>query len=175
MSEGLRGGERRRACANKAHAPAYAREIVACARQNASFARSFDPCTSILTRVGASKALRGEAFESVSRLGKPTRVGGTSTGAERTGVARLAVRHRFRKGEAWRARKGRRSRPPSREDQRVLVGLLARRVQLQTSSGGIWPRISSAYALQKGRSGSSERGPSSERRSAGQTVGKSIG
>jgi Pyruvate/2-oxoacid:ferredoxin oxidoreductase delta subunit len=31
---------------------------------------------------------------------------------------------------------------------------------VQKSVGGIWPRISSAYALQKGRSGSSERGPS---------------
>ena len=46
--------------------------------------------------------------------------------------------------------------------------------QLQTSAGDIWPRISSAHALQKGRSGSSERGPSSGRRSAGQPVGKSV-
>jgi hypothetical protein len=42
--------------------------------------------------------------------------------------------------------------------------------QLQKSVGDIWPRISSANAPQKGRSGSSERGPSSERRSAGETV-----
>jgi len=34
--------------------------------------------------------------------------------------------------------------------------------QLQKSAGDIWPRISSANALQKERSGSSERGPSSE-------------
>jgi hypothetical protein len=42
---------------------------------------------------------------------------------------------------------------------------------LQKSVGGVWPRISSANALQKERSGSSERGPSSERKSAGETVG----
>jgi hypothetical protein len=42
---------------------------------------------------------------------------------------------------------------------------------LQKSVGNVWSRISSANALQKGRSGSSERGPSSERKSAGETVG----
>jgi len=47
-------------------------------------------------------------------------------------------------------------------------------VQLQKSVGDVWPRISSANALQKERSGSSERGPSSERKSAGETVGERI-
>ena len=42
---------------------------------------------------------------------------------------------------------------------------------LQKSVGDVWSRISSANALQKERSGSSERGPSSERKSAGETVG----
>jgi hypothetical protein len=53
--------------------------------EDASFTRSFDPCASILTRCEAPKALRGEAFDSGSRLGKPTRVGGTNTGTERNG------------------------------------------------------------------------------------------
>jgi hypothetical protein len=39
---------------------------------------------------------------------------------------------------------------------------------LQKSVGDVWPRISSATALQKERSASSERGPSSERKSAGE-------
>jgi len=52
--------------------------------------------------------------------------------------------------------------------------LLARRVSLQKSAGDLWSRIRSAYALQKERSGSSERGPSSESRSAGETVGKGV-
>jgi hypothetical protein len=80
------------------------------------------------------------------------------------------------KGAARRVRKGRRSRPPS------LRGSRARRLvcphvvfQLQKSAGDVWPRISSAHALPKGRSGSSERGPSTERRSAGQTVGGRAG
>jgi hypothetical protein len=47
-------------------------------------------------------------------------------------------------------------------------------VQLQKSVGDVWPRISSANALQKERSGSSERGPSSERKSAGETVGERV-
>jgi len=41
----------------------------------------------------------GEAFVSASRLGKPTQVGGTSTGARRADVVRLAACHRSRKGE----------------------------------------------------------------------------
>jgi hypothetical protein len=77
---------------------------------------------------------------------------------------------------ARRVRKGRRSRPPS------LRGSRARRLvcphvvfQLQKSAGDVWPRISSAHALPKERSGSSERGSSAERRSAGQTVGGRAG
>jgi len=59
---------------------------------DASFARSFDPCSSILTtHDGVKSVARGGAFGSVSRLGKPTRVGGTITGVERTDVARLAA------------------------------------------------------------------------------------
>jgi hypothetical protein len=41
---------------------------------------------------------------------------------------------------------------------------------LQKSIGDDWPRISSANALQKERSGSSERGPSAERTWTGETV-----
>jgi hypothetical protein len=42
---------------------------------------------------------RGEAFVSASRLGKPTQVGGTNTGARRADVVRLAACHRSRKRE----------------------------------------------------------------------------
>jgi hypothetical protein len=45
------------------------------------------------------------------------------------------------------------------------------KLQLQKSLGDVWPRISSAYALQKERSGSSEQGSSSERLPADETVG----
>jgi len=114
----------------------------------------------------------GEAFVSASRLGKPTRVGGTSTGVGRVDVARLAACHRSCKGEAWHVEEkegGRGLRPC--EETRAPGRVVARRVSLQKSAGDVWPRISSANALQKERSGSSERGPSVERRLAGQTVG----
>jgi hypothetical protein len=59
---------------------------------DASFARSFDPYSSILTTHGYAKSVsRGGAFGSASRLGKPTQVGGTSTGVKRTDVVRLAA------------------------------------------------------------------------------------
>jgi len=94
-------------------------------------------------------------------------------GSRRANVARLAARHRSCKGGCMtRRRKGRRSRPPSLRGLKSS-GLVARtsELQLQKSVGDVWPRISSANALQKERSGSSERGPSSERKSAGETVG----
>jgi hypothetical protein len=131
---------------------------------------------SSLTRGGQTS--RGEAFVSASRLGKPTQVGGTSTGVGRAGVARLAACHRFaEKSEELRGTRekegGQGLRPC--EETRVPVELVARRVSLQKSAGDVWPRISSANALQKERSGSSERGPSSERWLAGQTVGSRVG
>jgi hypothetical protein len=66
------------------------RDLCACTRRrhetslhapgDASFARSFDPCTSILTMLrGAS--LGGGAYESASRLGKLGQPRGTNTGA----------------------------------------------------------------------------------------------
>jgi len=117
-----------------------------------------------------------EAFDSASRLGKPTQVGGTSTGAGRADGARLAACRRFRKGAARHVRTGRRSRPPSPRGSRARrFGCSHVVFQLQKSAGDVWPRISSAHALQKERSGSSERGPGSERRSAGQTVGGRAG
>jgi hypothetical protein len=64
------------------------------------------------------------------------------------------------------SRKGRRSRSPSRRGSRVPVRLPARRGTLQKSIGEVWSQIRSAYALQKERPGSSERGPSSERKPA---------
>jgi len=57
------------------------------------------------------------------------------------------------------------------EDCRARVWLPARRVSLQKSVGGVGPQISSANALQKERSGSSERGSSPERKSARENVG----
>jgi hypothetical protein len=76
--------------------PTQARFVVHVTAGDASFARSFDPCSSILTtHVGVKSVDRGGAAASASRLGKPTQVGGTNTGAGWTDVARLAAGHRF--------------------------------------------------------------------------------
>jgi hypothetical protein len=93
-------------------------------------------------------------------------------GLSRTDGARLAACHRLPQGRcvARSEKEGGRGLRPC-EDPRVPVWLPARRLSLQKSVGGVWSQISSANALQKGRSGSSERGPSSERKSAGGTAG----
>jgi hypothetical protein len=142
--------------------------------EDASFTRSFDPRTSILT-MHRSASWGGEAVDSASRLGKPTEVGGTSTGVGRTDGARLAAYHSLPQGRGRdMSRKGRRSRSPSLRGSRAPVGLPVRRCTLQKSIGDIWSQITSANALQKGRPGSSERGSSSGRRSAGETVGDRV-
>jgi hypothetical protein len=131
--------------------------------EDASFARSFDTCTSILTTHRGAR-LGGGADDSASRLGKPTEVGETCTGVERTDVARLAACHCFRKGvDVTRRRKGRRSRSPSLRGSKSSGQVARTSIEtLQKSLGAIWPRISSANALQKERTGSSEQGPSSK-------------
>jgi hypothetical protein len=167
MSGGRRGGERRR------HAPQsvctwYAQSCAS--HDDASFARSFDPCTSILTtHPGASRGggatVRHHGWANPRKREEPT------LGSRRTDVARLAACHRFRKGEgvARKKRKGIAVPVPARIKS---SGQVARTLQLlQKSVGDVGSRISSANALQKGRSGPSERGPSSERKSAGETVG----
>jgi hypothetical protein len=133
-------------------------------REDASFARSFDPYTSILTTHGGIKSVvRGGAVVSASRLGKPSQEGGTNTGAGRTDVGRLAAHHRSRKGGSVlrREKEGGHGLRPC-EDQ-GSPGSIARTscFSCRESVGDYWPRIRSANALQKERTGSSERGPSS--------------
>jgi hypothetical protein len=144
---------------------------------DASFARSFDPCTSILTMhqrrksMVVGRASRHHGWANSGNREEPT------LGSARTDEARLATPHRFSNEEGVRcSRKGRRSRSPSLRGSRAETwfGCPHVEVQLQKSVGDNWSRISSAYALQKEWSGSSERGPSSERGSAGDTVGKRV-
>jgi len=74
------------------------------------------------------RELRWWGGRSVSRLGKPTKVGLTFTGVERTDGARLAACHSLPQGRGRdTSRKGRRSRSPSLRGSRVRVRLLARR------------------------------------------------
>ena len=165
---------------NQAHAPGAGTSDRRMRKGTASFARSFDPCTSILTMLrGAS--LGGEAFEGASRSGKPAQAGGTGTGASADGrsaarrVSPLPPPARVYERTAWHdeEKEGDRGLRPC-EERESGFGCPHVVTHLQKSVGDGWSRISSANALQKERSGSSERGPSSERGSAGETVGRRV-
>jgi hypothetical protein len=87
--------------------------------------------------------------------------------------ARLATSHRSRKGDGVRRPKKRKeveASVPARIEE-LGFGCPHVETQLQKSVSDVRSRISSANALQKERSGSSERGPSSSQTSAGETVG----
>jgi len=131
MSGGRRGGERSRACAlsvctrrkheRSSHAPGrrVLRSVLRPVLVNPHYTRD-------------GQTSRGGAFVSASRLGKPAQAGRTSTGVGWAGVARLAACHRFRKGEAWHVRKGRRSRPPSLRGNESTGSLVAHRARCRS-------------------------------------------
>jgi hypothetical protein len=154
--------------------PSQARVIVACLGRRVlrSVLRPVHVSLAIQTRTvkrswrGASLGITVGKTHASGRNQHWGRKGGRQRGSPRvTAPAREA---------AWRVRQGRRSRPPSREENESsgLVGRTS--CSLQKSAGDVWSRISSANALQKERSGSSERGPSAERRLAGHTVGRRV-
>jgi hypothetical protein len=174
MSEGRRGGERRRAAPFKRLQPTQARFVVACVR-------STRPSLGPSTRARRSSLCTRRASVSWWGVRFGITVGQTHASGRNQHWGRSGGRSAARRvspppqgGRRGTSRKGRRSRPPSLRGSRAPVGLLARRAQLQKSVGDHGPRISSANALQKERSGSSERGPSSERGSAGDTVGRRV-
>jgi len=102
------------ACAKRPHPPPFRSR--GWRTGDTSFARAKGPCTQIVTtlllrkrmEVARSRWYRGRV--SLRKQEEPT------PGSSRTGVARLAARHRSARKlaeAAWRVRKGRRSRPPS--------------------------------------------------------------
>jgi len=103
---------------HQAYAPAAGARDRRMRARDASFARSFDPCTSILTMLRGRKP---------PEVGRPQRHRGRvnprkgeepAPGSRRVDGARLAAHHRFRKGEGvMRRRKGRGSRSPSLRGQ----------------------------------------------------------
>jgi hypothetical protein len=128
-----------------------------------SFSRSSDPCTSIVTTHRRGNSFGGGAVAAVSRSGKPTQVGGTGSGVVVTGrsTARRSTTASARKrAHPSQNRKVVEAIVPARNAEFGFVPARRSKRSLQKSVGGIWPRISSAHALQKERSGSSERGPS---------------
>jgi len=178
MSGGRRGGERRRACATERMHRLEARFRTS-RPADASFARSFDPCASILTMHDLA---RRKARDLV--VGRSFRYHGWANPREweepalgpfewaQHGSPRVTASARMRRGTS-EPEGGRGLRPCEDQEPRLYCSHVVS--SLQKSSGGIGPRISSANALPKERSGSSERGSSSERRSAGETVGRRVG
>jgi hypothetical protein len=118
----------------------------------------------------------GGASAAASRSGKPAQAGGTGTGVAVGGrsAARRVPPLPQGRGVARREKEGGRGLRPC-ENWRARVWLPARQSLLQKSVGDVWSRISSANALQKERSGSSERGPSTARTLVGETAGGRIG
>jgi len=142
---------------------------------NASFARSFDPCTSILTML-CGESFGGGAVESVSRLGKLVKARGTNTGTGLNGrsAARRVSPLSQGRGVMRREKEGGRGLRPC-EDRRAWVWLPARRSAVAEVGRRRLASNKLGTALQKERSGSSERGSSSERASADETVVGCVG
>jgi hypothetical protein len=152
MSEGRRGGERRQPTSTTRRHPAKGRDNRHQGSGDASFARSFDPCVSILTML---------PVQNTGRWGVQLGIAVGQTCASRRNRHRGWVNGRcaarraspLPRGRAWCVRKGRRSRPPSLRGSRARVRSPHVETQLQKSVGDVRSRISSTHALQKERQG----------------------
>jgi len=85
-----------------------------------------------------------------SRLGKLAQAGGTSTGVAEVDEARLAAHHcSARRGVMREKRKVVEAIVPARKSRAGWFGCPHVVKQLQKSSGGVWPRISSVSRSKK--------------------------
>ena len=161
------------ACATKRMHPSQAREIVASEQgTRPSLGPSTRARQSSLCSVEAT--LGGGASAPASRMGKLTQVRGTITGADTDG------RSAARRGPPLS--QGRRRGSSEKEEGRGLrpcedpgesgFGCPHVEVQLQKSVGDGRASNKLGKRAPKRAAGSSERGSSSERRSAGETVGR---
>jgi hypothetical protein len=173
MSFGSQGGERRLARENQSCAPGAG-------TTNRASAQETRPSLGPETRARQSslhigRKLDGEALLKTSRLGKLAQAGGTNTGVCRSGrSAARRVSIAPAREAAWHVRKGRRSRPPSLRGSRARVWLLARRMYVAEVRRRRLVSNKLGKRAPKRAAGSSERGPSSKRVSAGETVGDRV-
>ena len=142
------------ACATKRMHPTQAREIVAC---DEGTRPSLGPSTRARqsSLCSAGESLGGEAVEMASRKGKLGSPRRTFTGAVmngRSAARRVSPLSQGRQRDAMKKRKEIEVSVPARI-QELGFGCPHVVVQLQKSVGDVWPRISSANALQKGRQG----------------------
>jgi hypothetical protein len=111
-----------------------------------------------------AQVVGGGAFETRSRSGKPGQLGGTDTELGANGRLRGSPCVDAPAREASSTHREKEGGCGLRPCEDPVPGFgcphVVNETLLQKSVGGVWPRISSSHALQKGRSGSSERGPS---------------
>jgi hypothetical protein len=172
MSFGRRGGERRLARATNARAPGADTKNRACAQETR-------PSLGPKTRTRQSSLCIGRKFDggalaAISRLGKPAQAGGINTGITESGrsaARRVSSLSQERQHGTSEKEGGRGLRP--NEDQEPGFGCSHVVVCCRSRQANVWSRISSANALQKERSGSSEQGPSAATPPVGETAGGS--
>jgi hypothetical protein len=144
--------------------------------RDTSFARSFDPCASILT------THRGVSFGRwwggrVGITDGQTRVSGSNHHWGRNDrmahdSPRMALLVARIEGAIRKKRKEVEASVPARIESSGRCPHVVK--QLQKSVGDIWSRIRSANALQKERSESGEQGPSASPSSSGETIGVGV-
>ena len=176
MSGGRRGGERRQHTPTKRMHPRGHKRLLLTDRGRV--------LRSVLRPVHVNphytpeaQALGGGAAEATSRSGKPAQAGRTGTGVaadERSAARHVSPLPQGRGREALKKRKEVEASVPARIEE-LGFGCPHVETQLQKSVSDVWSRISSANALQKERSGSSERGPSSSQKSVDDTIGGAWG
>jgi len=169
MSEGRRGGERRRLTLSKRRHRTQAREIASLRHGTRPSLGPFDPCALILTMLLRRKAGRWGALGDIA-AGQTCASRRNRHRGRRKQTSRGSPRITAPQGEAWCVRKGRRSRPSSLRGSGARVWLPARRrnavaevVRRRLASNKLGKRAAKTAA------GSSERGSSSNRAAAGET------
>jgi len=143
---------------------------------DASFTRSFDPCTLILTML-RGESPGGGAFDSASRKGKLGQPRRTFTGAGtdgRSAARRVPPLPQGRRRGTAKKRKEIEVSVPARIE-RARVWLPARRNAVAEVGRRRLASNKLGKRAPKRAAGSSERGPSTGRKSAGDTVGGRIG
>jgi hypothetical protein len=134
----------------QAHAPNAAGSCRSRITGDTSFTRSKGPCTSIVTSLPRRKSQEVARSRWYRGRANPRKREEPAPGSSRTGVARLAACLPLPQGRqrGTSEKEGGCGLRPC-EETRAPVGLLVRRMQLQKSPSGAWPRITSGTELQK--------------------------
>jgi len=164
VSCGSRGGERHQHAPNNAHALEIEGDEPLAIEEMTSFTRSTDPCTSIVTtlrRRKSSEVARSSRHRGWANSGNREEPTPRSERNGRRAARRVSTLSQGRQLGTLKKRKEIAVSVPARITGPGWVARTSEtKRRLQKSIGTVRPRISSAHALQKEWSGSSERGPS---------------